>query len=320
MPFDDRYLESVGFVLDAASPGAAVSKHSSVGTFFVVQVPSERVPDRYYRYAITAQHVVKDQGSVQLQKRRTDGDVTPWQPYAPWVSPDHIGGVGFDLAATIYDPPDGHLHRAIPIDSQATDIGDITPHYGAPVYFVGLLTDVKVGKPVVRFGRIAALGVSDTRWYEDNTKIPWTAPEVHLLDTRAWHGFSGSPCILQIGYPGPRVADLPDIWKDVALDNNVDPDDLGDTHFFSALWGMLVGHSRYSNIGIVIPIDTIRTFLDSEVFVEQRRKNDELADEKEAENGPRAMSVPTTFTRKDFMRDLHKATTQLDDQPEREES
>jgi len=181
MPLDDTHTKTVGFV---------IGDDEVVGTFFVVQ-RSDKC------FMLTAAHNLVPHNAVKTRIRTHDGSTLyEWDP-GPWFFPDLDGGL--DLAINCFDPASSEdlLFTAIPIDEQGMDVMGAHPKLGTTVYFAGLLAPVErmgeAGIPMVRSGSLGALYQPGVAYDES-----WGPMTAHLIDTRSWGGFSGSPCWWQM--------------------------------------------------------------------------------------------------------------------------
>lgn len=270
MPLNQSALGAVGFLIGDAQGNAQVGR-GPVGTFFVVSVP-EGDEDWRHVFMVTALHVVMGQNRIEARMRDRAGNVVDW-PCDDWVVPEDES---LDLAVARFAPPPEAVFTAIPI-AQTTEAVNMAPKLGGDAYFPGLLSSIpQMGldaRPVVRRATVAATWQSGVQW----DKGAWTCEVVHLIDSLSYEGFSGSPCFIQADYPVDRRPSIPDVFWDGLESDGIAREDVGDTVYFGALWGIFVAHTEVANIGIVIPIEYLSELLrspDVEELREMGRKHD----------------------------------------------
>jgi hypothetical protein len=277
---NERHPDCVFFVCEDQPDGSV----APVGTAFLAAVPGH--DGRWWRYFVTARHVVNSGVPTYIRVRQLDGSVKD-EPVGKWIGHSNKE---VDVAATPCEPT--LLYQAI---WSALDEGmwadrwaerwPVPLRLGEDVYFVGLLTSVasmaERSIPMMRSGRIGA-------WYQHNVPIKagtWRhiEPTVHILDSYSRGGFSGSPCLAD----QPMLVQLPaESGKlTLAIGSEV------------ALVGVLTGHFDSSEggnegIAVVVPVEAIRETLNQPKLVQWREKRDaEIADLKEREKWANAASA-----------------------------
>lgn len=199
MRVSDGMLNSVGFIAEVLSEDGDPASVDPIGTGVFVRIPSKRVPSLYFRYFVTARHVVD---GLHGRKSRIvintkDGGVTelavPRFPIAPhqeiiWV---RHSDASVDLAATpfmttpqydIVDIPESIFVTPDRINQLGCGIGDET-------YTIGLFTPalgVKRNQPILRIGNIAMMP-------GDPVQVEGKMSDVYLIEARSIGGISGSP-------------------------------------------------------------------------------------------------------------------------------
>src|SRR5687767_4773421 len=83
----DDNIGSVGFLfVERQGPGTVGL--SPVGTFFLVQIPTEADPFTHYTFLVTAQHVIQEHNTMIAMMRGSGGEVLAWHLDDPWFVPD----------------------------------------------------------------------------------------------------------------------------------------------------------------------------------------------------------------------------------------
>jgi hypothetical protein len=238
------------------------------GTGFFVRVASERVPNRWHGYIVTAHHVVSRAAeySLEIANPAEPGSLYPRVRIPEWKQP--IERV--DLAVAPFVPPSGYEVTALQQGIQLIDQLPYEGLLGAPIFYVGLLEPLD--RQVARSGTLAALNQSG---------VPHNAGDyeygVHLADCRSYTGFSGSPCLVE--YPAPKLT--PEALP-VPPPPNGGP--IGRIIYLHMLCGMLTEHldayddeSRLearSGIGILLPSEFIWQGLMTPALKAERRQAD----------------------------------------------
>ena len=211
MGLSSGLTKSVAFIIGTRQrQGAAVPLPIGTGFLLGVRPPSEPSSRRAFTlYLATAAHVVRGENPTWVRLRRLEGELED-VPVAGWFIHDRA-----DVAIAVLDLEERHT----PYDIAVLPIPDFLPagaeqRYGArrrpltrddrpmlgdAVYFIGLFTSLpSMGArnlPLVRSGTLAAMSVEKVPvTMKDRTITRYTA---HLIDCRAYAGFSGSPCFVQ---------------------------------------------------------------------------------------------------------------------------
>ena len=302
MPLLMEHLQNVVFITN--------ENGEPEGTGFLVCMREEGDPQGY---VVTAAHVVRDDPSIlSVRAHTTDWDLIDL-PAPDWVFHDSL-----DIAVAPIHEGKARL-RAFSMATMTTDAADIIPKLGADVYYVGLFAPIPAMAerciPMVRSGTLGALYVPGIQRDEDDE--PFTA---HLVDCRSYDGFSGSPVLIEMAYPGPRSPSEPippifERYPDKAAQ-------LGTLHYQTLLWGIFVAHfnepSSYrksaTGVGVVLPIENVREVLMKEELVAMRKERDKRKRDQEPRiESTSARSEPNSYRRKDFLADLEKVTKKQPD-------
>lgn len=258
----------------------------TIGTGFLLSVPSEVLVDVRHTYVITAHHVIDAQHKVEIQ------GANPFQP-------SHLYPA---FEVTDWDHPIETLDLALAIlDTESDEGGDQilrgtdwesmmppkhVPGLGGPVIYIGYLAPAD--RMMARSGTVGALEQTGIKLAE-----PMYDYECHLVDCRSFDGFSGSPVFFIQEHPileetpkfkvlGPMPDDFPPI---------------GSTGNFPVICGMFTEYledkspnqdgtvSRYG-VGIVLPSREIWSALMTKEQKGKRRKLDEERKAREGEDGP----------------------------------
>jgi hypothetical protein len=198
MPLGVAYPNSVVFVCEDREDG-----RTPIGTAFLIQAPVSKVAGRvFWRYAVTARHVVEHGRQTWLRLQRRDGGapeevaISEWVQHptadiavAPWddfsLGTDEFGRVGFE-------------RTFIGTDDFADRVSfKVGP--GEVVYTIGLLSDLRSmtdrSIPMVRGGRLGAMYQTDIPVRQG--EFSRIEPSAHLIDVYSQSGFSGAPCIVE---------------------------------------------------------------------------------------------------------------------------
>ena len=160
------------------------------GTGFLVGIPSEKIPDRYYTYGVTNWHVAVDGGFSVIRLNTLDGatDIFEFDPQDWEFFPE-----GDDIAVSPRLPFDSSLHKGIFILTSvfATDEAVLKFEIGVgdDVFMVGRFIDHDGGAtnlPAVRFGNISVMptAIEQPTGYKGKS---------YCIDLHSRTGYSGSP-------------------------------------------------------------------------------------------------------------------------------
>jgi hypothetical protein len=189
MPDLGRYralVDCVFFLYPTVEHAEAGTDFGGTGFFVSAQVPGH--PDRWFVYAVSNWHVVKDTGNSVMRLNRTDGghDSIETEPHE-WT---HIPG-GNDIAVRLLRVQEGDYKIQFlspPImfdpDNNLSQIG-----VGDDVFMIGIFLDydgIETNEPALRFGNISIMSApikQPTGSYERSI----------VIDTHSRNGYSGSP-------------------------------------------------------------------------------------------------------------------------------
>ncbi len=260
---------------------AGLRERAVIGTGFLVNVPSETIPNGYYPYVVTAAHVIANQQKMEVEVSipRPSGGM-----YEPVVVSDwHRPLPNVDLAVAFF--PSTGEHKAI----YGVDEADLVPNQwiqmlslGGEVAYVGILTPLD--RPMVRTGTIGAI---------DQEKLELEGYDYtgHLIDCRSYGGFSGSPVFAGIAKPG------------LGVDAEYNGLPLGTMVYFGFVCGMFTEHlaeknewasSRYG-VGVMVRSIEIREALMSPELRRERQKEDEKNQQAKGDD-PKLTKVHTNPT------------------------
>lgn len=258
VPLSEAHPDAVFFVCAERPDGSCVP----VGTCFLVGVPGDE--GRWWRYFVTAAHVVMNGEAKWIRFRRSDGAVVD-QKVGEWISHPTA-----DAAATPCDPAllqvPGIIARFVEDTWWADRWAEHVPvplRIGEEAYFVGLLWDVPTmaerNIPMVRSGRVGAYFQRDIPMVSGS--VHRMEPVAHLLDSYSRAGFSGSPCFVDV----PVVNSRPDLGGNaLAIGSKV------------ALLGMVIGHfgteGANEGIAVVTPIEAVRELIEKDPALRQWRE------------------------------------------------
>jgi hypothetical protein len=288
VPLDETFPQTVVFVIASRKKNGQVVR-MPIGTGFIVSVPSQ-IEGSMYLYAVTASHVIASGEETWLRFNREDGrtfDV----PVAEWFSLDPSA----DVAVTPVSPMAGLRWAHVPLAQFLDSRRDLSPSLGDDVYFVGLLANMRTmadeNIPMVRSGTLGRMSQREVPLRRsDGTIFRITG---HLIDCRSFSGFSGSPCFVQFTYL--KRVHTPSVTGGM----------IGDLeHTATLLLGLISGHwedpqeahpkdaafqvgtfeyAINTGVGVVTPVELIRTALDLEELVQKRRDADD--ERRRAESG-----------------------------------
>jgi len=312
MPLGVSHLATVGFVIGMGTrDGKWVSK--PIGTAFRVTVQGEK---RLHGYLVTAAHVLWDQEDLTVRFR------VPTASGIAWVDEQPLGNVIYehwdaDVAVIPLADREFDMH-AIAMERQTVGM-DALPQWGQEAYYVGLLDPVfRMGDEAIPMVRSGSVGAMYQTIQPDQDKPGFPA---HLIDCRSYRGFSGSPVLVQFGYPGPMTpANTPIPDRLLSDDSTPDVSELGRMQYLTLLLGLLVQHiddkqvvpiASNVGIGIVLPVDRIWEVLRSEALVKERERVEEETPDPDyqVEDLSAGKRPPSE---QGFKRDLKRVTRRLD--------
>jgi hypothetical protein len=210
------------------------------GTGFFVSVKSDKDPNRFFGYLVTAKHVFKNpQGEffsrvyVRLNKKESDATFIPLDLMKDGHSIVSVSAdPTVDIAVVPSLPPvDQFDFKIIPEDMLITkdSFSELQIGEGSEVFFTGLFMSYygeHRNNPIVRFGRVAMLPEDRISWRVDASK-PADMVQLYLLETQSYGGNSGSPVFFFLGADrtpgalmvGPPVIKLAGIMMGSFLDS-----------------------------------------------------------------------------------------------------
>jgi hypothetical protein len=266
-------------------------KRGTIGTGFVVVVPSETLANVRYAYVVTAHHVIDLQTKIQVQ---AENPFAPGQMYPPfdladWRQP--LPGVDLVLCPMRQDNDDGgdQTIQGIAMANEALPPERI-PSLGTTIYYIGYLEPLD--RMMVRSGTIGA---------QEVVGMKHSQPEYdylcHLVDCRSYGGFSGSPCFFTQSHPVLKEQDKRTIFgfPERGGYRNLP---VGSMAHISVLCGMFTEHlddkggntdgvvSRYG-VGVMLPSLLIwRALMTDEMKGERREWDDERKEAEQDDSGP----------------------------------
>lgn len=279
-----------------------------VGTCFMVSAQASG--GGWWRYLVTANHVVRDGGPRWVRFRRVDRS-TKDIPTGVWV-PHPV----CDVAASPVDFDSTDMISLIAESVRTMYFADVWPGEGAQiirgqnVYFMGLLAHVPTmldeNIPMTRGGCIGALYQRDIPVEDrmpDGTLYTRSEPRAHLIDCYSRAGFSGSPLWVE----GPRV--VPGT-RHLSIDG------------YAALLGVIVGHfgapGHNEGVAVAVPVQAIREVLNDARLVAWREgKEAEMGKKRADAVNKKAATLDTAEDRTEYER-FEKLTKTLVQTPKPE--
>lgn len=246
MAFTDEWTRAVVLIVDNRN-----DRDRAVGTGFIV---TRGLVDSAQGFVVTAEHVVRGlpEGETLIRFRDADLNLRAATIRGSWGFPFD----GMDLAVMPFTSREPLGLYAYRLENTTEAIG-FEPGLGSTVETIGLLDDVPMmSRYAIPFVRTATIGAKDIPGVEYGTDGQWRLT-AHLLDSRSNLGASGSPVFAVV----PHV-DLEAAPPRVPADWHQDPASLRPVVRFKALFGMLVGHGKSAEIGIVLPVEFIRQGID----------------------------------------------------------
>jgi hypothetical protein len=279
----DEYRKCVVFLfVDVPDPETGQPKRTPAGTAFLAGIPAEAIdpsvdtsttPSPFYRYLVTARHVIalsRRYGSLFARIHLANGPAF-FMEVPPEAWHEHpVTEVAVALLRLSGAPID-HVLIAIEqfaIDSKVVDYRIAT---GDEVFFVGLFSEhpgVARNQPILRFGNISLM--PDEKLLV-NLGDSTARIRAYLVEARSWGGHSGSPAFVY--FPPDRFGNSISVGMTLPIfllglvqghyDIESDVKFIGD-----------VGEGRVSmNAGIaaVVPAQEIHDLLMSEEVVDERQ-------------------------------------------------
>jgi hypothetical protein len=320
----DELLQSVFYLYP--STDAALKSRQAGGTAFLVEVVSEETGEKHC-YAVSNVHVVKNGCNIGRLNARDGGFELFEIPSAAWESHPE----GDDIAVAAFRPQGAEELVMEPIqfldlfgepDGVSFDarMGELNVGVGDDAFMVGRFVshDGKLrNQPLVRFGNIAMMPDQDEPVMDGRGLLV----EACLVEMHSLPGFSGSPVFLSIppGSYRQNKTMMPFYQDTVALlgidtGHKMLPLQVKDTKTRKVLevdWYAV----QNTGVAIVSPVWKIRDVLYGEEFMKQRKNSESsvpaVHDEFFATSDLAVEDA--TFTRDDFMGDLHLVTRQVDE-------
>lgn len=251
-----------------------------VGTGFFVGSNGSR-PGLIHPQLVTARHIVVPalERYGKLYARISEGDKLVDVPIEKWVIPDAVTD---DIAVAPYPYAAKYWHTESFLSER-----DAEPYLGDAVYFIGLLKWVPEmatsNVPMVRSGTLGAMNQSGIPVkMPDNVVVRMHG---HLIDCRAYRGFSGSPCFVQDPNGVSRLLGVVSAHFDAS-------DQV-------PLEGDLIDMPIHAGVGVVTPVELLNQLLADErvqkVKDETERKIREQEDSELAATAD--VSLPDEFER-----------------------
>jgi hypothetical protein len=240
-------------------------KPAPVGTAFLVGIPGG--PEIWFKYFVTAGHVVRDGSPRWIRFRRPNGAPPVDVPVSGWILHPTA-----DIAAAPCDFDTTGYIANVQEEQYFSDKhpADPTINLGERAYFIGLLSDVDTmaerAIPMVRAAAVGAMNVENVpkRYLMQGMRYDEIEPKAHLIDTYSRSGFSGSPVYVDHPYVN--------VWP--VIGEGGQPGIASQVSSYSALLGVLVAHfgSERDNAGvaIVVPVDILRELLDDPDLADAR--------------------------------------------------
>jgi hypothetical protein len=282
----DGFARGVSFIVGTRKNEEGATQPIPIGTGFFIgfRTPSEPQSSRAFTlYVTTAAHVVRSELETWVRMRRLDGSLHDL-PVAidDWFIHDIADVAIVPLELDEADQPFDISVMPVPdfFPSGSTSRHRLRQTYNRPmlgdtVYFLGLFSPVpSMGErnvPLVRSGTLAAL---------DQKHVPVALPDgtvlehtAHLIDCRAYAGFSGAPCLVQF----PRDPDIGGVGR---ADEETEILGLITGHFDERTEAKLtgeivdmgtVGVPVSLGVGVVTPVEAIEDLLGREDVAEDRQ-------------------------------------------------
>jgi hypothetical protein len=264
-------------------------RRGTIGTGFVVTVPSEALKDVSYAYVVTAHHVIDLEEKIEVQAANpfTLGELYPKFELTDWRQP--LEGVDLALCPMHHDNDDGG-DQTISGTSMVDEAlpPERIPSLGATILYIGYLAPLD--RMMVRAGTMGAQEVRGVKHWGNDYDY-----ECHLVDCRSYDGFSGSPCFFKQSHPILKEKNKREIYGWPKRGYQVP---VGSMAYVSVLCGMFTEHlddkwpnsdrvvSRYG-VGVMLPSREIWRALMTDKMRDERRDWDEQRARTEEDSGPR---------------------------------
>lgn len=278
---EDQVLDCVIYLYP--SVGDAEAGQRAGGTGFLVAVPSETSESRFYMYAVTNSHVIREGRSPVIRLNTKDGNKAVLElAQEQWVH--HQDGDDIAVCPFALANPNHYAYKVVPRSQFLTKELAQQHNVGAgdDVFMVGRFVSHEGRQrntPIVRFGNISMMP------WEPIEHARGIEQESFLLEMRSLSGFSGSPVFLirgtidyLLGVDWAHMASYDEVKK---MNPNT-----------GRLEGVPEGYVVKSNSGqmAAVPAWKLQELLDQEELVTQRKRSDERL-EKQANLGPAVLDV-----------------------------
>lgn len=291
MPLDLSMMDAAVRLIADVPDDRAVLRHrrKTIGTGFLVAVPSEADKDIRYGYVVTAHHVIEDAANIEVQvpDPLNYGKFQPPRRVADWRQP--LKDV--DLVVAPFRGATEDRYGGLPIDEMFMP-RTVVPHLAGTIHYIGTLEPIN--QPMARVASLGAL-------YVDMDDLPGGYKySAHLLDCRSYRGFSGSPCFAEYAMPTLTPIDLPEPFSLRPSDSG---ESRGSIEYHSAFCGMLTNHlehplddqereavSRFG-VGIMLPSAYVWAALYTEDMKLERLAYDEMNKTHDDKDTPRFRAV-----------------------------
>ncbi|HKG04759.1 MAG TPA: trypsin-like peptidase domain-containing protein [Conexibacter sp.] len=231
-----------------------------IGTGFFVGMRGQHTLTFSHVYLVTARHIVAHARTVYVRLTDPTGQ-TQDQRLDNWFVPDDNA----DVAVAPMPGFDGTGHLLWPYDDFLT-ADDDQPYLGDNVYFIGMFSFVpSMGAkniPMVRSGTLGALNQDDIPIVTSDRVT--STMNGHLIDCRAYSGFSGAPCLVQTPNGVTRLLGVISAHFDASVPLQGAP---GDPAFEPRV-------PVHAGVGVVTPVEALDSLLKEPRLVELRALTD----------------------------------------------
>lgn len=281
MPMQKRMLSTAVRIIGDRAGG----RRGTIGTGFVLAVPSETLAGVNHIHLVTAHHVIDAQPKVEMQASNlfVPSVLYPAFEVSDWDQP--LPEVDLAVAVLRHDDEAGGDQVISGIEMESVMPPLTVPALGSAIHYIGYLEPLD--RMMVRSGTIGALEQRGIKHQE-----PMYDYECHLVDCRSYTGFSGSPCFFPQMHP--ILKEQPKSQIAGLIPDGSPP--VGGMAYFSVLCGMFTEYvedrvpnpqgvvSRYG-VGVMLPSREIWRALMTD---EQRNKRRELDEERkpDEDSGP----------------------------------